>query len=328
MKITVRYALASLVFGGLIAAVKFAGFLVTGSSAIFSDAMESMVNVTAAAFSAYSVYQSGKDADPAHPYGHGRWEYLSAGFEGGLISLAGALIMYRSAVQVFQGVKIEAIDKGIFLEAIGALMNLALGWILIRGGKRYHSDALTADGKHILSDVITTAGVLAGLGLVWLTGWALLDPIVAGLSALWILVSGWRIVMRSVARLLDTPDPRTLEAVVRAVVKSRSEHFINLHRLRLRESGRNIHLDFHAVVPRYLPLEVLHQAETKLSFDMADTLGRPVDLIVHLDPCSNDQCRVCPVESCPVRFEPQTGEIGWGPEEIIHRFADQEEHHR
>ncbi len=328
MKTTIKYAVFSLGIGTLIAGVKCAAFVLTGSSAIFSDAMESMVNVTAAAFSLYSLVQAGKDPDPAHPYGHGRWEYLSAGFEGGLISLAGALIMYRSVVQVFQGVTIHAIDHGIALEAVGAVMNLGLGLLLIRGGRMNHSAALTADGKHVISDVITTAGVLVGLGLVWVTGWSILDPIVAGLSAGWILVSGWRIVMRSVARLLDTPDPKTLQAVARAVVESRSPHFINLHRLRLRESGRNVQLDFHAVVPRYLPLEILHSAETKLAFQMADKLDRPVDLIVHFDPCSDEQCSTCPVINCPVRHEPQTGEIGWEPGDLIQRFADQVEHVR
>lgn len=304
-------ATLSIAAGVVICGIKFAGYLATGSSAIFSDAVESVNNILAALVSAFAVWQSARSPDRDHPFGRGRLEYFSAGFEGGLIALAGILILYEAAPRLFTGVTLTRLDAGLALTALGSGLNAALGWILVRVGRRRNSAALIADGMHVYSDVLTSLGLLLGLGLVYLTGWNVLDPLLAIGMALWLLYAGGRIVLGSFHRLMDRVSPATLAAVVAALATVRRPEMILPHRLRLRETGPQLEADFHLIAPRFLTIEDLHRIELEIGAGLIRSLGRPLDLLIHSDPCADEHCFACEMGNCPVRAEERRASALW-----------------
>ncbi|MBX7057816.1 MAG: cation diffusion facilitator family transporter [Leptospirales bacterium] len=306
-----RAALLSIFAGALISLIKFAAFVITDSAAIFSDAVESINNVLAASVAAYAVYQSARAPDREHPFGRGRWEYFSAGFEGGLIILAALAILYEAAPRLLGGEALRQLRLGLALTAAASLANAVLGWYLQRTGRRLNSEALVADGKHVFSDVITSLGVLLGVGGVVLSGWQWLDPLVACAMALWILISGVRIVQSSFHRLLDRVRPETLQAAVAALHAARRDAMIFPHRLRLRESGPRLEINFHLITPRFYTIEELHRLESAIDHDLQTSLDRPLDLLMHSDPCSPLHCTICRVQGCPLRREAATGDLHW-----------------
>src|SRR4030095_7939678 len=181
--LTLRAAIVSLVVASLLLAVKYAAYQMTGSAAILSDALESIANVVAALFAVGVLIFAGRPADRNHPYGHGKMEFFSAVFEGGLITFAAVLIVWKSVLDLLAGPRLRALEIGIALTVAAGLVNAALGWFLLRTGRRVHSITLVADGKHVLSDFWTTVGVVVGLGLVPLTGLRRLHPLGALVGA-------------------------------------------------------------------------------------------------------------------------------------------------
>lgn len=319
--IPVSMALLSLIVGIIVAIFKFLGYFATDSSAILSDALESIINIIAAAFSLYTVIQSRKDDDMDHPYGKGRLEYFSAGFEGGLIALAGVIIIYRSIPQIIYGHAIKSLDTGMILVVIASLINGILGLSLIRSGKKSNSPAIVADGWHVLSDVLTSAGMLGGLLAIYFTGMERLDPIIAALMAFWILFTGFRLITSSYNHLMDRANPETLDLVTEALKKIRKPDMIRPHRLRVRESGRKLHINIHMVVPRYLPLDKVHELEIGMTADLSVALDRPVDFMMHVDPCRPNYCSLCSVQNCPVREKDQTDFSGWTSRSLVVSFT-------
>ncbi len=304
-------ALISVAGGLLICGLKFAGYVVSDSAAIFSDAVESINNIVAAMFSAYAIWQSSHAPDQKHPFGKGRLEYFSAGFEGALIVLAAIFILYASIPKIIGGQTLHRLDEGLVLLVGASVLNLGLGWFLVRRGRRLHSDALVADGKHVLSDVVTSAGVVGGLLLVYFTDLAILDPILAVIMALWIFGSGVRILKQSFDRLMDRVRPEALAATAEAFQAVRRPEMILPHQLRLRETGPRLELHFHMIVPRYYTIEELHELESKVVAGLQRELRRPLFATWHSDPCSGEHCNFCSMPVCPVRAEEQTTCMLW-----------------
>jgi cation diffusion facilitator family transporter len=303
--------------GAAICLLKFAGYYITGSHAILSDALESIINVLAALFSAFTIRKSISGVDRFHPYGKGRLEYFSAGFEGGLIALAGIVILYESIPRIFRPDQIRRLDEGIFVVVIATVGNALLGYYLVRTGKRHHREALIADGHHIFSDVITSIGMIGALIVVYFTGIQRLDPVIASAMAVWILFSGFRILRSSFYRLVDRISPETLAKLVAAMEKNRTPPLILPHRLRLRESGPSLMLDFHVVVPNYCTVKEIHDIETGFSISLARDLGREVDLMMHTDPCIPANCKICSMPECPIRSESKKRHIEWTEEFLL-----------
>ena len=216
-----RAALLSLVIGALLLAIKLGAWALTGSTAVLSDALESIVNVIAAGFAVYSVHLSRKPPDLDHPYGHGKIEFLSAGFEGGLIFVAGGLIIFEATRRLVVGVALARLSEGIGLVAFAAVVNLILGLYLIRTGKKTHSLTLVADGKHLLTDVYTSAATAAALAVVLLTGWRWIDPAFAIVAALNILRIGLGLMREAVGGIMDEADPEDLKIVAEALAQPR-----------------------------------------------------------------------------------------------------------
>ena len=298
-----RAASVSLLVACLLLAVKYAAYEMTGSTAILSDAMESIANVVAALFAVGVLIFAGRPADRNHPYGHGKMEFFSAVFEGGLITFAAILIVWESVQDLLAGPEVRAVEVGIALTAAAGLANAALGWYLVRTGQRVHSITLVADGRHVLADFWTTVGVVVGLGLVRFTGLPWLDPVAALVVAVNLGITGLRLVRRAAGALLDEEDTTLLGQLLQAFECSLRPGIIRVHRLRARRAGRFTHVDAHLIVPEYWTVEQAHEASDAFAARVIDALPIDGEIIFHEDPCRRALCSICDVEPCPVRVE-------------------------
>jgi cation diffusion facilitator family transporter len=299
-----RAGWVSLVLGSAICAGKFAAFGLTGSTALLSDALESIVNVVAAGLLLWAVYVAARPADRDHPYGHGKVEFFSAGVEGALIAVAAVTILYQAGLDLVRGPELRRVDLGIAISAGLALLNLGLGAYLVRTGRRTGSEAVVADGRHVLTDVVTTVGVIAGLAAVHVTQWPQLDPLVAIAVALSILRTGWELLRGAVGGLMDEADVRLLGPICEALERERDDAWIDVHSLRSFRSGAVQHTDLHLSVPRYFDADRLHAVSERVREVIVEAAGRPGDVIVHFDPCRPRQCPGCAVPACRVRSAP------------------------
>jgi len=302
--VRIRAGWLSLAVGAAICGGKFLGYAATGSVAVFSDAMESVVNVAAAILLLYSLIVASRPADRDHPYGHGKVEFFSAGAEGTLIAVAGVLILVEAGRQLAAGPELRNLGTGFVVVALAAAANGALGLYLMRTGRRHHSLALEADGRHLMTDVATSGGVLVGLAAVRLTGWRVLDPLVAVGVALHILWAGWSLVRRAVGGLMDEADVAELRALVEGLEKRREPWLIDVHGLRAWRSGAVLHVDLHLSVPRYFDADRLHELDERIRESLLASTGKPGDVLIHFDPCRPRQCAGCAMPDCPVRAAP------------------------
>ncbi len=253
-----RIAAGSIALGAVVLALKAAAWAVTGSAALFSDAAESVVNVAAAlvAFGALSL--AAKPADANHPYGHDKAEFFAAVIEGVLIVVASLVIVKQAWDAYRHPAPLAAPLLGMALNAASSGLNLLWALVLIRRGGKLRSAALSADGRHLLSDVVTSAGVLLGVGLALATGLAWLDPAVAAATAVYVLFSGLHVIGGSVGGLMDAAPAEQIIARVRRLVGEHAEGALEAHDLRMRQAGRLTYLEFHLVVPGAMTVSAAH----------------------------------------------------------------------
>lgn len=285
-------AFLSLFIGTVLLAVKFTAYGLTGSMAILSDAAESIVNVLAAAIAFYSLKVAFKPADTEHPYGHGKVEFFSAAFEGGAIIAAAIWIIYKAVHDIFAGSHIHELDTGVILLVAATILNAALGYFLVVTGRKNKSLILEADGKHILTDVATSVGVIIGLILVRITGWGYLDSIIAIFVAANIIRTGWRLLFASAEGMMDKSSSED-ESIIREVLDRHMEADIcAYHKLRGRHSGGMHYIDFHLMLPRRMPIELAHSIATSIESEVASALGN-AGVMAHIEPCKKPDCRRC-----------------------------------
>lgn len=241
-----RYA----IIGGIaVFAIKLVGYVLTGSVGILSDALESTVNIAAAALTAWAVSVASRPPDESHPYGHDKVEYLSSVLEGLLIGVAAVLIIATARERFIDLRPISAPIPGMIVTAFASLLNLALGRYLISTGRRVGSVALESDGQHVLADVITSVGVLIGVGLSVITGLWWIDPAIAVLVALNVIWTAIMLMRRSVGGLMDAALSSTELDAIQTILKSFENRYIEIHDLRTRASGPRRFVDFHLIVP-------------------------------------------------------------------------------
>lgn len=305
-RVKTRAAFLSLGVGLVMLLVKVSAYLITGSTAVLSDALESVVHVLATAFALYSVFKTAQPPDRSHPYGHGKVEYFSAGFEGAFIVVAALTILYASVRNLLRGGEPERLDMGVLLTLLAGVLNVGLGMYLIRIGKRTDSVTLVADGHHVLTDAYTSLGVVAGLGLVWWTGWTALDPLVAIAVAANIIVTGLSLIRSSVGGLMDEANELTLQAILDALNRARVPEWIDIHHLRSWRSGERQFVDFHLMIPRYWDIERSHRVQHEVEKIVLDHLKVAGEVIIHMDPCRDTACFLCGVPNCPLRATAQT----------------------
>ncbi len=302
----IAIAISLVVSLGLLAA-KFYAYRLTGSTAILSDALESIVNVVAAVFAIGALIFAGRPADRNHPYGHGKMEFLSAAFEGGLIAFAAVLIVYEVIQSLLEGVTLKSLDVGVAVVLGAGVVNLLLGLYLVRTGLRYESLALVADGRHVLSDFYTSAGIVVGLLLVYATGRAWLDPVVAAVVALNLMWTGVRLVRQAAAGLLDEEDTGLLDRLLGVLQPHLGQGVIRVHHLRAIRSGRVHHVDAHLVVPEFWSVERSHELAEDLGERVMKELGAEGEMTLHTDPCHRVYCRMCDLADCAIRREAFAG---------------------
>lgn len=275
----------SLLVSVVLMAVKFYTFHLTRSSAVLSDAMESVINVVAAAFAVASIWMAAQPPDSDHPYGHGKIEYFSAGFEGALIVIAAIGIFKTGLSHLFMPRPLVNLPLGLTILAAASLVNLLLGVGLVKVGRTLSSLTLVADGKHVLTDVTTSAGVVAGLLLVRLTGWYWVDGAIACLVGINILVTGIRLVRQSFSALMDASDPVLLDDISRLLEKHRNPMWIDVHQLRAWRSGNFVHIDLHLALPGAHRLDDAHSQAKALEQLLIDHFQGNAGVLVHMDPC-------------------------------------------
>ncbi|HET9826436.1 MAG TPA: cation diffusion facilitator family transporter [Chitinophagaceae bacterium] len=301
----------------ILLAIKFLAYYLTHSVAVLTDALESIVNVAAGFIGLYSLYIAAKPADINHPYGHGKAEFLSAAVEGTLILSAGAIIIYKAIQHLIFPVTITSIDEGIALVGATAVINLAIGAVGVRFGKRNQSLALVASGRHLISDSYSTFGIIAGLLLILFTKLIWIDSAVAILFGVIIIYTGYKIIRRSIAGIMDEADEELLGRMIQLLNVNRRENWVDLHNLRVIKYGSVLHVDCHLTVPWYLNIQEAHAEIEALATLIRKEFGELLELFVHSDGCLYVQCPICIKTDCPVRHHPLEKRIEWTLENIL-----------
>ena len=309
-------SILSLVFGIILLGFKFYAYHVTNSQSIFSDALESIVNVVAAVITLIVVIAASKPADEDHPYGHGKIESIASTFEGGAILLAGVLIVIQSVQVFFHGAQVNDVNLGLAIVVGAGLVNGAIGLFLLSKGKRLHSEALKSSGMHLLSDTATSVGVLVGLLLVKYTGLSWIDPIVAVMFGLLLVYTGGNILIRSGNILIDGHDKETIERLRELFEKHYRAGIIQIHYTRVIRSGNYHHIDCHMVVPEFWSVFDTHEFSEVLEKEMMEDYPVAGELHIHHDPCRMLYCSECELENCPIRIAPFEKRGGFSFEEM------------
>lgn len=276
----------SLVCAGVLLAAKVVAAVLTGSSAVYSDAAESVVHFLAVAFAVWALRWARKPADETHHFGHDKVAFVSAGFEGAMISAAALLILYEAGRQFLYGVEIQHLRLGMMITAAAAFINLLLGLSLVAVGKHTGSPLIRANGMHVLTDVWSSVAVLIALLLYQASGWQWWDPIAATIAALNILRVGFKLIRESIGGLLDESHP-DVEAGIRAVLDRESAaRGLTYHNLRHRHSGHTHWVEFHLVFDDETTVGTAHESATEIERAVNDHLHPDGRVISHLEPRS------------------------------------------
>lgn len=300
----------------LLLVVKFVAYYSTHSVSILTDALESIVNVVAGFIGLYSLYVAAKPRDTDHPYGHGKAEFLSAAIEGTMIVSAGAIILYKAVQHLIKPVELQKIDFGILLISATAVINFVIGFFCLRIGKKNNSLALIASGSHLQSDTWSTVGIIVGLALLLFTGYKWIDSAVAIIFGIYIIYTGYRILRRSIAGIMDEADREILGRMVQLLNINRRENWVDLHNLRVIKYGTVLHVDCHLTVPWYLNVHQAHNEIDALAELIRKEFGESLELFVHSDGCLPFSCRLCNKADCVERKQAFEKRIEWTLENI------------
>ncbi len=304
----IRVALGT---GILLMLVKFAAYLLTNSNAILTDAMESIVNVVASGFAFYSIHLAARPKDQNHPYGHGKVEFFSVFLEGGLIFIAGVLILGKAVYSIFFPEPVGNLMEGIGLIAFTGVANFGLGTYMVRQSRVLNSLTLQADGKHLQTDAYSTAGLLVGLSVMYFTGLAWIDIVMSIGLGLYILWSGYRLLRNSIGGLMDESDTKLVREVAAILQAHRKADWIDVHNLRVQRYGHELHIDCHVTLPNYYDLNKVHEEVSAIDRLVNRYLHADTELFIHADPCIPSCCHYCRMENCPIRSEPRQKDVVW-----------------
>ncbi|NDW00623.1 cation diffusion facilitator family transporter [Salipiger sp. PrR002] len=283
MNRSVKIAIGSVFVGILVLAIKTLAWWLTGSVALLSDALESIVNVATALAALMAVHISSQPPDADHPFGHHKAEYFSAVLEGVLIVVAAVLIL-REAWGAWQDpAPIEQVGLGLIINLSAGVLNAVWCWVLLREGRKLKSPALVADGKHLLTDVFSSAGVAIGVGAAVLTGWLWLDALLAALVAVNILWSGWQVIRSSVGGLMDEAVPEEDLSEMRTIISANAEGAVEAHDLRSRRAGQAVFLEFHLVVPGEMSVVAAHDICDRIEHALQDAI-EGCRVTIHVEP--------------------------------------------
>jgi len=295
---------------------KFVAYFLTNSNAILTDAAESVVNVIASAFAFYSIYLSTLPKDENHPYGHGKVEFFSAFVEGVLIGIAGIIIILKSGYDLVYPKEIKQLFDGAIIIGSTGIINLVVGFYLINIGKKNRSITLEADGKHLLTDSITSGGLVLGIILIQLTQLVWLDSSISIILGCYIVFNGYKLTRKSVGGLMDESNIELVKDIVKILQENREDSWIDIHNLRAQQYGADLHVDCHVTLPYYFDLNMVHQEISAIDKLINVAGSYETELFIHADPCLPACCNYCKMPNCGVRQEEFRAEITWNMENV------------
>ena len=278
-----RYAYLSIAAALATILLKGVAWWLTGSLGLLSDALESFVNLAGASMALAMLSLAEAPADDTHAHGHGKAEYFSSAFEGFLILVAAVSIGYAAVDRLLHPQAIESVGIGLVMSVVARLINLATARTLIAVGRKHNSITLEADAHHLFTDVWTSAGVILGVGLVWLTGWLWLDPVIALLVAANIVWTGWQLLHRSASGLMDESIPEEQIKAIEAVLESYRQQGLDFHALRTRQAGMRAFITLHVLVPGAWTVQQGHDWLERIEADIMRAVPR-VHVTTHLEP--------------------------------------------
>lgn len=312
----VRVQRQIVIVSSILLVAKFVAYYMTNSVGVFTDAMESIVNVVAEMISLYSLNFASKPKDKEHPFGHGKAETLSASLEGFLIAVAGTVIIYEGVGRLITPEMPKKLDIGILIVAAAGLINYILGWYSIRVGRKHDSIALVAGGKHLQSDTISSIGLVIGLIILSVTKLLWIDGALALLFGGIILVTGVKVLRETIAGLLDAADSQMLIVVSEMLSKNRRENWIDVHNLKVAKYGGTYHVNCDLTLPWYYNIRESHIACDELVDAFGLEFSDRVQLAIHSDPCKPHHCSGCLIHSCSYRLHPFNKRIEFSVEQI------------
>lgn len=295
---------------------KLIAWRLTNSDAVFSDAMESIVNIIAAFMGLYALYLAAKPKDREHPYGHGKVEFVTSGIEGALIIFAGVVIIVQSFNSLLNGNIPKQLDWGIWIIAATALINYLLGHLSYQKGIRENSLVLQSSGKHLKTDTLTTLGVVISLILVSFTKMYWIDAVVALLFGGYIMMVGYKIIRKSLSGIMDEADLEMLSKLADFLEKNRKPEWMDVHNVRIQQHGSGLHIDAHLTLPWYYELRKAHQEMEEVYKLVGANTDRTIEFNFHLDDCKPFSCEICELSTCPVREHSFKKRIVWNSKNI------------
>jgi cation diffusion facilitator family transporter len=306
-----RIQQAAVALGIVIMLVKFTAYYFTHSNTILTDALESIVNIVAGTFALYSLILSSKPKDIDHPYGHGKIEFIAAGFEGVLIVLASILIIGNSVLTFFHPQNITHLGFGVVLIVVSGIANYLIGFYLELMAKKYNSQILDADGKHLKADGYISLSILCGILIIWFTGYKVLDNVFAIIAGLFISYTGLKLMRKSLGGIMDETDTDIISAIISHLNAVRTAPWIDIHNMRVIQYGSTLHVDSHVTMPWFYTLEQTHTEIEKVAAQINENSPYPVEVFIHPDPCLPVSCPLCQLSDCAVRRHPFEKRVEW-----------------
>lgn len=283
MRSATQLAAASIAVAIAVMAIKYYAYLLTGSVALYSDALESIVNVMTAVVALLALRIGALPPDDNHPFGHHKAEFFAAIFEGAMIIVAAILILVKAVSALRVGVQLENPGSGLAVNTLAGVINAGWAGLLIKRGRLWRSPALEADGWHLMTDVITSAGVIVGLLLAMMTGWYWLDPLLAGVVALNILWTGYKIALQSMSSLLDQAASPQIEQQIKNAIAANGQGAMQAHDIRTRAAGRALFIEFHLVVPGAMSVAEAHVICDRIE-DAVEAEIEGSQVVIHVEP--------------------------------------------
>ncbi len=316
----VQVGIIYLIVSIIVFLLKSAAALITQSTALFSDALETLVNIAAAIIALIVLKFVSQPKDDNHPYGHGKAEFISSAVEGGFVISAGLAIFIEASRTLFAPKQIVFNEMGLIVSGIATVMNLFLALYLRKASQDRKSVMLNASSVHVLSDVWTTVGVLTALGIAKITGYLWLDPLIALVLACFLFHEGYKVLREAFSGLTDELDPQILKelsmAFQQVADEGKTPGLIDVHAVRFIRSGNFHHVDAHLVVPRFWDVEKTHLFTEDLEKKVVQAYRFDGEIAFHIDPCLPDDCSSCELKDCPVRGSAFIKRKSFTPEEV------------
>ncbi len=306
-----RLIILSFLVSLAIMGAKFYAYYASGSTTLLTDALESIVNVVAAAFAYYSIYLASLPRDLNHPYGHGKVEFFASGLEGVLILFAALYIFLHAWQHLYAHPELKSLDLGIMISLSSATINGILGYYLVSQGKSAHSPAIVADGKHLKLDALNGVFVVVALVITYVTNLFWIDSIASLIFASVMSWQGLNLIRQAIAALMDETNPEVFQKVIQWIVSNKKQEWIDLHNLRVQQYGGDLHIDCHLTLPRYWDLNRVHDEIHEFELTIGHVMPTDIEIFVHVDPCLDDCCPHCPITNCQIRKQDFIKEIEW-----------------